>query len=345
MKQHIRRNATLLPMLAMFLACAAQASTYCVHTGPELGFALADASDGGIANTHDNTILLAGGTFAVSGGPFTFISSSGFALTIEGGYDSTCATQDTTPGLSQLDGGGTHQVISFQTNGNISVRHVTIQHAYKGGSVGAGGQIDLTNAAAIAVFADNQVINNTSTYAAGGLTVFGVGTVNIDANLFAGNSAPAASALSTSMGTGSILYLTNNTIAGNTNTSSGSMITALGGGNASGYVSNNISYGNINGYDFYLYPFQTFEFHNNDYHALSGVPTANSGGNVDLDPKFFGAGNYRLSGASPLLAGGLTNPAGGLPAMDLDGHAFPSHGRADMGAFEETVFTDGFDGP
>ena len=118
MKQHIRRNATLLPMLAMFLACAAQASTYCVHTGPELGFALADASDGGIANTHDNTILLAGGTFAVSGGPFTFISSSGFALTIEGGYDSTCATQDTTPGLSQLDGGGTHQVISFQTNGN-----------------------------------------------------------------------------------------------------------------------------------------------------------------------------------------------------------------------------------
>lgn len=345
MKQHIRRKAALLSMPALFLASVAHASTYCVHTGPELGFALTDVSDGGIANTHDNTILLASGTFATSGGPFTFISSSGFALAIEGGYDSTCTTQDVTPGLSQLDGGNTSQVIAFQTNGNISVRHVTIQHAYKGGSAGGGGQIDLTDAAAVAVFADNQVINNTSTYAAGGLTVFGVGTVNIDANLFAGNSAPAASALSVNMDTGSIVYLTNNTIAGNSNTSSGSMIAALGGGTASGYVSNNISYGNINGYDFYLYSFQTFEFHNNDFHALSGAPTANSGGNVDLDPGFVGAGDYRLSGTSPVLAGGLTNPAGGLPAVDLDGHAFPSRGRADMGAFEETIFIDGFDGP
>ncbi len=345
MKHCIRRHAALFPSLGLFLAVTAHASTYCVHNGAELGFALADASDGGIANAHDNTILLANGTFATAGGPFTFNSSSGFALTIEGGYDSTCTTQDMTPGLSQLDGGGTSQVINFQTSGNISVRHVTVQHGSKGGSAGGGGQIDLTNAAAVAVFADNQAIDNSSTYAAGGLTVFGVGTVNIAANLFAGNSAPAASALSTSMAAGSVIYLTNNTIAGNTNTSGGNMITALGGTNAGGYASNNISYGNTNGYDFYLYSFQTFEFHNNDYHALTGVPTNASAGNIDLDPKFVGAGNYRLSGASPVLAGGLTNPVGGLPAADLDGHAFPSSGRADMGAFEETVFIDGFDGP
>ncbi|HSN00470.1 MAG TPA: hypothetical protein VLS52_05635 [Rudaea sp.] len=345
MKQHIWRNAALLSMPALFLASVAHASTYCVHTGPELGFALADASDGGIANTHDNTILLAGGTFAVSGGPFTFNSSSGFALTIEGGYDSTCTKLDPTPGLSQLDGGGTSQVINFQTNGNISVQHITVQHGSKAGSAGGGGQIDLTNAVAVAVFANNQVIDNSSNYSVGGLTVFGVGTVHIDANLFAGNSAPAASALSTSMDAGSIIYLTNNTIAGNTNTSGGNMIAALGGGSASGYVSNNISYGNSNGYDFYLYSFQTFEFNYNDYHALTGAPAANSGGNVDLDPKFVGAGDYRLSGTSPLLASGLTNPTGGLPAMDLDGHAFPGSGRADMGAYEETIFIDGFDGP
>jgi hypothetical protein len=345
MKRCIRRHAALLPTLGLFLAVPAHASTYCVHNGAELGLALADVSDGGIANAHDNAILLASGTFATVGGPFTFNSSSGFALMIEGGYDSTCTTQDTTPGLSQLDGSGTSQVFNFQTNGNIGVRHVTIQHAYKAGSAGGGGQIYLNNAAAVAVFADNQVIDNTDTFGTGGLTVFGVGTVTIAANLFAGNSAPAASALSTSMAAGSIIYLVNNTIAGNTNTSGGNMITALGGTNAGGYASNNISHGNTNGDDFYLYSFQTFEFHNNDYHALNGVPTDGSAGNIDLDPKFVGAGDYRLSGASPVLAGGLTNPVGGLPAVDLDGHAFPGRGRADMGAFEETIFIDGFESP
>jgi hypothetical protein len=345
MKRYILRNAALLSTLGLFLASAANASTYCAHNGAELVSALADASAGGIANAYDNTILLASGTFAVSAGPFTFNSSSGFALTIEGGYDSTCTTQNMAPGLTLLDGGGTSQVINLQTNGNISVRHVTIQHGSYSASAGGGALIYLGNAAAVAVFADNQVINNSDSYGTGGLTVFGDGTVNIDANVFAGNSAPVASALSTAMNAGSIVYLTNNTIVSNSNTSGGNMITALGGDSAGGYVSNNISYGNFNGYDFYLYSFQTFEFQNNDFHALTGAPTTNSSNNVDLDPQFVGGGNHHLSGASPLLASGLASPAGGLPAADLDGHAFPSQGRADMGAFEETIFIDGFDGP
>lgn len=345
MKGYIRRMAALLATLGTMAAGVANASTYCAHSGTELALDLVDVSDGGIANGHDNTILLASGMFSVNGGPFTFNSSSGFALTIDGGYDSTCSAQSLTPGQTRLDGSATSQVINLQTNGHLTLRHLTIQNGSHNGSAGGGGQIYLSSSEALLLFADNQVTGNSTDYAAGGLTVFGSGTIHINANLFADNSAPASSAFSTSMGAGSVVYLTNNTIVGNTNSENGNMITALGGGTASGYVSNNVSYGNVNGYDFYLSSFQTFAFNNNDFHALTGSPATTSSGNVDLDPKFVGSGNYRLSGVSPLLGAGLTNPTGGLPAEDLDGYSFPAHGRADMGAYEETIFIDGFDGP
>src|SRR5262249_13171870 len=150
-------------------------------------------------------------------------------------------------------------------------------------------------------------------------------------------------AFSTGMSAGSTLYFTNNTIAGNTNTSAGNMITAFGGGSAGGFVSNNISYANVNGYDYYLYSYQTFEFHNNDFHTLNGAAALGSSGNVDVDPQFAGPGTYPLPGPSPLLHAGLITPAGGMPATDLDGYAFPAHGKLDMGTYEETIFADGVD--
>jgi hypothetical protein len=344
MKLPALKQIVILVAMQMGLFTVAHASTYCVQNGGELKAALVDVSNGGIANGHDNTIRLASGIFAASNASFTFNSSSGYALTIQGGYDATCTVQNPAPGQSRLDGGSTTQTLNVQTNGLVQIRNVTLQHGFNAGSAGAGGQIYLSAAAAQLVFANNQVIDNVDTYSVGGLTIFGMGTAVIHANLFAGNSAPAASALATNLASGGVVYLTNNTITGNTNTATGNTITALGGGSASGYVSNNISFGNGVATDYYLYSYQTFEFRNNLYHAISGVPTDASADNIDVDPKFIGAGNYRLSGLSPALAAGLINPAGGLPATDLDGHAFPAGGRADMGAFQDTIYIDGFDG-
>jgi hypothetical protein len=71
----------------MLVSASAHAANYCAHTGTDLVTYLAEVSTDGTANNHDNTIRLSGGTFTTSGDPFTFKSASGFALTIEGGYD------------------------------------------------------------------------------------------------------------------------------------------------------------------------------------------------------------------------------------------------------------------
>lgn len=333
--------------------CAATelAAVYCAHDAAQLSSLLSDAGNGGTANGHDNVIHLVSTTFLTNGGPFSFNSSSGFALTLEGGYDFNCINQDLTPGQTVLDGGGPPPngtpVLSLQSSGDVTVRRLTIQNGYrKGSSNGGGAGIYLANASATAVFDDNQVLNNASDYAAGGLTVFGSGTVHIDGNLFAGNNAPAVAAAFPDMNAGSIVYFNNNTITGNVNTNvSSTSSTALGGGSASGYAANNISYDNTGTNDFYLYSSGTFLFVDNDYHSINGTPAVGGRGNVDVDPLFVGAGNYHLAANSPLRAAGTAGTAGALPAADLDGHAFPLRGRVDMGAYNEILFADGFEMP
>ena len=64
--------------------------------------------------------------------------------------------------------------------------------------------------------------------------------------------------------------------------------------------------------------------------------------NISKDPKFIDSanGNYRLSGNSPLL-GFYPDSNGILLDRDLAGDGIPSIGFCDMGAYEDTVFTDG----
>jgi len=50
-----------------------------------------------------------------------------------------------------------------------------------------------------------------------------------------------------------------------------------------------------------------------------------------------------LNGDSPLLGKGNNAPPCGLPARDLDGHPRVFHGIVDMGAYQESVFSSGFD--
>ena len=76
----------------MLAASAAHATTYCVHDATELRAALIDAGSTGTSNNQDNTIQVTGGTFTTSGDAFSFGTLSGFALTLEGGYNGTCSS-------------------------------------------------------------------------------------------------------------------------------------------------------------------------------------------------------------------------------------------------------------
>ena len=54
-------------------------------------------------------------------------------------------------------------------------------------------------------------------------------------------------------------------------------------------------------------------------------------------------GDYRLAADSTLI-GAYPQSAGELLSVDLAGDAYPFAGFADIGAYEDTVFKDGFEG-
>jgi len=340
----LARCVLLLPLLQ---AAPAIANDYCVHDAAELTAALADVSTSGGADGQDNLIRVAAGTYATNLEPFRFKSASNHSFALEGGYDGTCAHLDPTPGMSVLDGGKATQVLNVETANAVVIRHLTIRNGSLAGSAGAGAQVYLSQPGASLVFENNQVVENASAWATAGLTVFGdaadATTADISGNLFSGNLAPSSAALSTALGAGSVIRLTNNTIAGNSNTSGGNMITALGGGSAGGLVANNISYANTNGYDFYLYSFETFEFDANVFHQVTGAAKPGGTGNVDANPKFADAtsGDFHLLSGSPAFARGA---AAATPDVDLEGRVYPASGKVDLGAYEETQFSDHFDG-
>jgi len=348
---------------AAVVSASAHAATYCAHTGTDLITYLAEVSTDGTANDHDNTIRLSAGTFTTSGGhAFTFKSASGFALTIEGGYDTNCVNQNATPGATTLDGGGTNQVLTIQTNGMIVVSHLTIQNGFRDGSANGGGvEIALSHAqpadpVPIAIFDSNIVRNNSSNYSVGGLNVSAsapmpdppVGSVYIENNLFVGNVAPSVAAFSTTQQGGTI-YITNNTITGNSNTVDDRALATIGGAGATAYVSNTISYGNLGSgtYDFYIPGFQNVQFNNNDYGSIKGSsPAPGSAGNlIGIDPQFVAADDFHLRPTSPLLRAGTLTPTGGLPVTDIEGHPRSVSGHVDLGAFENVdfIFANGFD--
>jgi hypothetical protein len=339
------------------------AATYCAKSAFELDADLADVSTGGVANGGDNTIHVASGNYVAAVSAFSYSDASGHALIIDGGYDATCATQDQSPGKTQLDGNNAWQAISVVTNGTITLRHLTFQNGLHNGSSNGGGvgiilnRAKTTDPVPAADFDDNLVRNNNTDEAAAGVSIFAtapdpdtpVGKARVADSVFTGNTAPSASALFIDLGPGSAAYVTNDTFARNTCTSPSPTATVALGDNAGaldGYVTNSISYGNTATEDFYVYINESVRFTDNDYTLIVGTPNPLSSGNlIAVDPKFVDSagGDFRLSAASPLFARGTAAAPGALPPTDIAGHSNPGAGRIDLGAFQDTVFSDGLE--
>jgi hypothetical protein len=353
--RRVRAAATVFAALALAsTALDVLANTYCAHNATELSTALTDAGNGGTHNGQSNVVHITDGTFTTSAAPFFFGTTSAADLTLDGGWNTSCTIQNLSPGMTVLDGGGSTQVLSIGTNGDLTVAHLTIRNGNYGVSAGSGAAIALNglDAGAILIFSNNVVRDNVSTFGGGGagLAISGNGTVTVENNLFTGNSSTTAAALAVSLTVGTA-YLTNNTITHNTNSTSASSITSIGASTATGYVSNTISYANLGPgiRDFYLYGTGKVLFVHDDYSSIDGGAAAAGGtGNfAGVDPKFASASDFHLKSSSPVLRAGTTIPSGGLPDKDLDGNPRIFAGKIDLGAYEnvDAIFFNGFDAP
>lgn len=353
--QRCRRHVVV--SLLLFAASSVQAAQYCVSTSAELQDALNQAALN--ASGADN-IELAAGTYATSdngNAPFTYQSASTHTVFLTG-YNSDCPGFSIGPRI--LDGGVQTAVLAIDSPGPVSLNLLTIQNGYiaSGDSSGtyaaAGLSLDITATSGTirverCIFQNN--VSDSAQSPDGGFQLRpGTGTLFIfDNNKVWGNHSTYA------IGAGEIVqsdstsavFIVDNTVTGNTTDSANGIAggLALSSNATNTLVHNNILHGNTK---LGLVLYAQAHLYYNDIGTLGGpaTPYPDSHDTVSLAPKFvdFANGDLHLSSASSLF--GLGRAFGGVlgDLMDLDGHVYPYPGKVDLGAYQDTIFSDGFDG-
>ena len=347
------RHAVIALGISLLAVCgSAQAHLFCVATAQEFQDALTQSSSFHTYNLEDNVVTLVHGTYktgtATGNTPFFFYSpNSPHSMRIFGGYgdDCTLPTKQTPPTI--LDGNGTTGVLVLRnTYGDIVVNNLTLQNG-ESDEVGGGLQVNYSVSVNGSVtIQDNIIRNNHSMVDAGGLYVSGAGiAVQVIGNLIEGNRADDlyGAGYVSGFGTNELNQIQNNTVTQNTSAASSNPVGGLFcGGTSPCRISNNIFITNT-AIGLYLGDANA-DVEYNDYGTLGGVAPQLSTGNLSVNPKFIdaSAGNFRLAGDSPLL-GVSPQP---IYINDLDGNPFTTHypNKIDLGAYEETIFIDGFDG-
>jgi hypothetical protein len=341
--------AALVGTGLMLTGHVANAHDFCATSAAELQSALDEASDGGIYNGEDNTIEVAKGTYktgaATSNGPFYYSSTSGFGLAVTGAEKANCSDFDFNPTTSILDGNNATRVLELHGHGQVVVDHLTIQNG-NNNSVGAGLVIDSTfgDIGSVTV-TDNIIQNNHTTQQNGGLEVEtgAGGYLFMGGNLIINNSADMGQGAGEVLGNGTTTTIVNNTVYGNSTTFPGGTAGLYYGGISTARLANNIFSGNGSiGLELGSATGVTVEY--NDYGNRTGVTPQYDINNTLASPQFVDAagGDFHLKGTSPLLG---FSPIDGEGGYDLDGHFFSENqGPIDLGAYEETIFTDGLEG-
>ncbi|MGA8277784.1 MAG: hypothetical protein WB784_06280 [Rhodanobacteraceae bacterium] len=339
--------AIAIVLSSIAVAGPAQAHMFCVSTATQLQAALDDASDGGMYNGEDNYVEVVQGTYrtgaATGNAPFFFYSSaSTHFLFISGGYSENCSSQLHRAALTVLDGRGVTGVLELRNvDGDIDVEDVTLENG-ESDEPGAGLQVNYLITVNASVQINRTIIlDNHSTASGGGLYASAAGDyLFLQANLIAGNSADLSYGAGYVTGYGQFNSLYNNTVTGNTTTYADDPTGGLYcGGTTSCQIFNSIFWNNTH-FGLYLGDAGAVLSHN-DYGTLGGAAPAIDDLNLSVAPQFVDAanGDFHLAGDSPLLGYGL--PLGSI--LDLDGNQFPFGGGLDLGAYSQTVFSDGFD--
>lgn len=334
--------------LLLALASPAQAANFCVGTRAQAQAAL----DAALTNGTVDVIRFRSGVIDVTT-TLDFGSSAPsdqLGVTLSGGFNSDCSARS---GETALDGNSITQILELEIRDaqSVTIDRLTFMRG-RNTSYGANVSAVLYNTSASpSLRIDNCVFlsgeaDGTST-SAGGLYVSGAGTLRIRNNLFIGNMADNAPAMSINLnGDG---YITGNTVTGNIVTDDAGDAMYVRGATAQTeiWLSNNILWANDADRDLYLFGEDVIGLTRNDIGSRNTVDLLpGSILNVSVDPQFAPCGflcySKPLKRSSPLVDTGLDTPAGGMPLIDLLG-SDRTVGTVDIGAYElDVLFDDGF---
>ena len=350
----VRARSFLLAGCLALLPCAASAHVFCVVDAAGLQAALQAASEGGAYNGEDNAINMAVGRYSTHDNddqPFTYSSSAAHSTYITGGGDVTCTRFNQKPTATIVSGANRMPVFVVHNRGPdamLSLNEMTIQD---GENSADGGGISV-NAAALdeGAFQLAFVIvrNNHSARKGGGMYVRSTGHsgISIYNTVIAYNSADldwGAGEL-VAAASNSLVYMVSDDVVENTvGTASATGGLYIGGAgipdvNFSIFSHNHntgLHLDSAGGLLYYV-----------DCGTLGGVAPASAIGFTQADPHFVdylaNPPDLHLASGSPLLAAAPSSVM--LSPYDIEGRAIPQRGRVDLGAYEDTVFSDGFDG-
>ncbi|MBW1848747.1 MAG: hypothetical protein JRJ27_16760 [Deltaproteobacteria bacterium] len=324
---------------AAFCIGGASGADFCVVPNGSGETSLQGALTEAQSNNEADIIKVVQGTY---NGNFTYYSSQGYGVTLEGGWATGCSVREVSPTNTILDGlnsGRSLSIIQITNGGDVEVDGFTIQN---GNDPGSGGGVHASSTANSGtagniLLANNNIKDNTiSTYQGGGVyaasdaddTAY-AGTVTIINNIIAGNS--ASGALSTGGGvhasstsesfSGETVTLLNNTITGNTAEKYGGGLYIYTDDNTHN-IFNNIIWGNSaeTGWDIafnYTIGGSTENGFFNDYSDIyPSDPWDNEIDNIDADPRL--NTNHHLKPSSPCIDAG-TNGIPNSPSTDIDG--------------------------
>jgi hypothetical protein len=326
----------------------AHAHDFCVSTATGLQNALTDASDGGMYAGENNFVRIVTGTYltgaATGNAPFHYSSTNASGqLFVTGGYSVGCPfLHSRDPSATVLDGNHATAVLTITNKQSVEVTSLTLRNGENTSGASAAGLALNVNGGGYALVQGTIIRDNHTPTTAGGLhvQVQGTGYALIYSNLLWHNSADQHFGAADILDNGTVGDIAHNTFVHNTTSASGMSGGVYYGGSASNmFINDNIFWGNTNAGLQLGTTFVTLQF--NDYGMLAGLAPGSSTGNMQVDPQFVdeAGGDFHLSTGSPLL--------GAVPShtslTDLQGLTFPPNGKGDMGAYAQTIFTDGVD--
>jgi hypothetical protein len=346
----------ILPCLCLALAPCLSAHAYNFCVTDEAGFqaALTAASDGGAYNNEFNSIVLAAGFYSTHNNgdqPFTYSSTAPYDTYVQGGASINCATFTPNPTATVLSGHNHNPVIvAHASNGTafLLVSEVTIQD---GESTQDGGGISV-NASPTdegGVTLSFSIVQNNHTTAKGGGVFLASGMnngVSLWNTVIINNSADidfGAGEL-VARDTNSLVFMASDDVVKNTSSTAGATGAMYLGGLGNLNVNLSIFAHNKNVDLYFANAKGTLSYV--DAGMLGGNAPSSAIGFVQDDPMFVDYNatvpDLHLMSGSPLLA--AAPYSGFLEPYDIEGHRIPTSGKVDYGAYEDTVFADGFDG-
>lgn len=320
-----------LGLIGGLYVTACGAHDFCITNVAQFNQALIDSARGGTYSAEPVFLHLAAGTYS---GNFFVDRDDDFYLV--GGYDDDCSHLTSDASLTILDAGHNGTVLTTFA-GLTVISNLTIQNGAST-DVAAGLLVNnyndmFINFAGPVSLANLIVRNNHAQQGAGGIFAWGGHAMlyMADCLVYGNSSAMSVGGVALrSDATTTAVY--DNTIADNEGATGGLAISA---GNDTD-ISNNILWENV-GND--LAFDGKIHLRYNDYGTLSGSALSTLG-NISTDPLFVDpqGGDYHLAGASP-----ARNFSPILEGLDLNGHPHPTSGMQDIGAYYDTMFSDGFD--